>query len=80
MVALLFAGAFSLAFTLFLTPLFIKLFHRLQWGQFIRDDGPQTHHTSAAPPRWAASSSSWRACSATSWGTCSRGTGSDSTR
>jgi phospho-N-acetylmuramoyl-pentapeptide-transferase len=44
-VALLFAGAFSLAFTLFLTPLFIKLFHRLQWGQFIRDDGPQTHHT-----------------------------------
>lgn len=45
MVALLFAGAFSLAFTLFLTPLFIKLFHRLQWGQFIRDDGPQTHHT-----------------------------------
>jgi len=31
-VALLFAGAFSLAFTLFLTPLFIKLFHRLQWG------------------------------------------------
>ena len=40
--ALLTAGAFSLAFTLFLTPLFIRLFKRLGWGQFIRDDGPQT--------------------------------------
>lgn len=45
MVALLTAGGLSLAFTLFLTPLFIKLFHKLQWGQFIRDDGPQTHHS-----------------------------------
>jgi phospho-N-acetylmuramoyl-pentapeptide-transferase len=42
--ALLTAGAISLAFSLFLTPLFIKLFHRLHWGQFIRDDGPQSHH------------------------------------
>ncbi|TAM69075.1 MAG: phospho-N-acetylmuramoyl-pentapeptide-transferase [Microbacteriaceae bacterium] len=42
--ALLTAGAISLAFSLFLTPLFIKLFHRLQWGQFIRDDGPKSHH------------------------------------
>ncbi len=33
-----------MAFSLFLTPLFIRLFHRLQWGQFIRDDGPQSHH------------------------------------
>lgn len=45
MVALLTAGGLSLAFTLFLTPLFIKLFHKLQWGQFIRDDGPKTHHS-----------------------------------
>lgn len=44
MIALLVAGAFSLAFSLFLTPLFIRLFKRLGWGQFIRDDGPQTHH------------------------------------
>jgi phospho-N-acetylmuramoyl-pentapeptide-transferase len=42
--ALLTAGAVSLAFSLFLTPLFIRLFHRLQWGQFIRDDGPKSHH------------------------------------
>jgi phospho-N-acetylmuramoyl-pentapeptide-transferase len=48
-IALLVAGAFSLAFTLFLTPLFIRLFTRLGWGQFIRDDGVAggqlTHHT-----------------------------------
>lgn len=44
MIVLLASGALSLAFTLFLTPLFIRLFRRLQWGQFIRDDGPQSHH------------------------------------
>ena len=38
------AGAFSLVFTLTLTPLFIRLFHKLGWGQFIRDDGPESHH------------------------------------
>ena len=43
MIPLLLAGAFSLVFTLFATPLFIRLFHRLQWGQFIREDGPQGH-------------------------------------
>jgi len=48
-ITLLIAGAFSLAFTLFLTPAFIRLFKRLGWGQFIRDDGVAggqlTHHT-----------------------------------
>jgi phospho-N-acetylmuramoyl-pentapeptide-transferase len=48
-IPLLIAGAFSMAFTLFLTPLFIRLFKRLGWGQFIRDDGVAgeqlTHHT-----------------------------------
>jgi len=44
-IALLIAGAVSLVFTLLMTPLFIRLFHRLGWGQFIRDDGPQSHHT-----------------------------------
>jgi phospho-N-acetylmuramoyl-pentapeptide-transferase len=42
---LLAAGAISLAFSLFLTPLFIRAFRKLAWGQFIRDDGPQSHHT-----------------------------------
>ncbi|CAN5250432.1 phospho-N-acetylmuramoyl-pentapeptide-transferase [soil metagenome] len=50
MIALLVAGGFSLAFTLFLTPLFIKLFKRLKWGQFIRDDGPESHHTKRGTP------------------------------
>lgn len=50
MIALLIAGAFSLAFSLLLTPLFIRLFVRLKWGQFIRDDGPQTHHAKRGTP------------------------------
>jgi phospho-N-acetylmuramoyl-pentapeptide-transferase len=50
MIALLIAGGFSLAFTLFLTPLFIRLFTRIGWGQFIRDDGPQSHHTKRGTP------------------------------
>lgn len=50
MIALLVAAAFSLFFTLFLTPLFIRLFKRLNWGQFIRDDGPQAHHTKRGTP------------------------------
>jgi len=49
-IALLVAGGFGLTFTLFLTPLFIKLFTRLKWGQFIRDDGPQSHHTKRGTP------------------------------
>jgi phospho-N-acetylmuramoyl-pentapeptide-transferase len=50
MIALLVAAGFSLFFTLFTTPLFIRLFERLGWGQFIRDDGPQTHHTKRGTP------------------------------
>lgn len=50
MIALLIAGGVALAFTLFLTPLFIRLFTRLKWGQFIRDDGPQSHHTKRGTP------------------------------
>ncbi|MGA1811927.1 phospho-N-acetylmuramoyl-pentapeptide-transferase [Frondihabitans sp. 4ASC-45] len=45
MIALLVGGSVSLIFTLLLTPLFIRLFHHLGWGQFIRSDGPQSHHT-----------------------------------
>jgi len=50
MIALLIAGAFSLSFTLLLTPLFIRLFNRIGWGQFIREDGPQSHHTKRGTP------------------------------
>jgi len=48
--ALLVGAGFSLFFTLFLTPVFIRLFNSLRWGQFIRDDGPQSHHTKRGTP------------------------------
>jgi phospho-N-acetylmuramoyl-pentapeptide-transferase len=48
--AILVAGAIGMVFTLFMTPAFIWLFKRLQWGQFIRDDGPQSHHTKRGTP------------------------------
>ena len=48
--ALLLAGAGSMAFTLFLTPVFIWLFRKWNWGQFIRDDGPESHHTKRGTP------------------------------
>ena len=39
-----------MAFTLFVTPGFIWLFRRLKWGQFIREDGPQSHKTKHGTP------------------------------
>ena len=57
MIALLTSGALSLAFTLFLTPLFIRLFNRLGWGQFIRGRRSARATTRSAARRpWAASS------------------------
>ncbi|WP_154792050.1 phospho-N-acetylmuramoyl-pentapeptide-transferase [Occultella kanbiaonis] len=50
MITLLVGGGLSLAFTLFLTPLFIRLFTWLGWGQFIRADGPQSHHIKRGTP------------------------------
>ncbi|SCX12649.1 phospho-N-acetylmuramoyl-pentapeptide-transferase [Candidatus Aquiluna sp. UB-MaderosW2red] len=48
--ALLSAGGISLFITLFATPGFIWAFRKLEWGQFIRDDGPKTHHTKRGTP------------------------------
>jgi len=48
--AILLAGAISMAFTLLVTPGFIWLFRRLKWGQFIREDGPQSHKTKHGTP------------------------------
>ena len=50
MIALLIAGGFGLLFTLFVTPLFVRLATKLGWGQFIRDDGPQSHHAKRGTP------------------------------
>jgi phospho-N-acetylmuramoyl-pentapeptide-transferase len=49
-VALLLGAGIALVFTLTLTPLFIRLFTALGWGQFIRDDGPQSHHAKRGTP------------------------------
>lgn len=48
--ALLTAGVISLIFSLVLTPSFVKLFRRLELGQFIREDGPQSHHVKRGLP------------------------------
>lgn len=50
MITLLAAGSISLVFTLFLTPVFIKIFKRLAWGQFINMDGPKSHHVKRGTP------------------------------
>ena len=44
------AGGIALAFTLFATPVFIWLFKKLEWGQFIREDGPKSHKTKRGTP------------------------------
>nr|WP_250544114.1 phospho-N-acetylmuramoyl-pentapeptide-transferase [Canibacter zhuwentaonis] len=44
------SGIIALAFSLFLTPLFVKIFRRLQWGQFIREDGPESHYAKRGTP------------------------------
>jgi phospho-N-acetylmuramoyl-pentapeptide-transferase len=48
--AILLAGGVAMAFTLLATPGFIWLFRQLKWGQFIRDDGPESHHTKRGTP------------------------------
>jgi phospho-N-acetylmuramoyl-pentapeptide-transferase len=48
--AVLFAAGTSLVLTLLLTPVFIRLLVRQGYGQFIRDDGPTTHHTKRGTP------------------------------
>lgn len=50
MIALLIAGALSMLYSLLLTPLFIRGFQKLRWGQFIREDGPQSHFAKRGTP------------------------------
>lgn len=47
---ILIAGALALVFSLFGTPALIKALARRGYGQFIRDDGPSTHHTKRGTP------------------------------
>lgn len=50
MIALLIAGGFSLLYSLLLTPLFVRGFNRLRWGQPIRVDGPKDHEVKRGTP------------------------------
>ncbi|HET7415393.1 MAG TPA: phospho-N-acetylmuramoyl-pentapeptide-transferase [Arthrobacter sp.] len=50
MITLLMGGVFSLILALIGTPLFIKLLVSRGYGQFIRDDGPTSHHTKRGTP------------------------------
>jgi phospho-N-acetylmuramoyl-pentapeptide-transferase len=44
------AASISLLFSLFLTPIAIRVFRKRGYGQLIRDDGPTTHHTKRGTP------------------------------
>ena len=50
MKAVLLAAVISLVGALFGTPMFIKFLVRQGYGQFIRDDGPTSHHTKRGTP------------------------------
>lgn len=48
--AVLFAGAVGTLLSLLATPLLIRYLTRKQFGQFIRQDGPASHHTKRGTP------------------------------
>ncbi len=50
MKAVLVAAVVSLVISLLGTPMFIKFLLRRGYGQFIRDDGPTSHHTKRGTP------------------------------
>lgn len=50
MIALLIAGGVSLLYSLLLTPVFVRVFNRLRWGQPIRVDGPKEHEVKRGTP------------------------------
>ena len=50
MIWILVAGAVGLAFTLLGTPIVIRAFRRVGWGQRIREDGPHTHFEKVGTP------------------------------
>ncbi|RFA21093.1 phospho-N-acetylmuramoyl-pentapeptide-transferase [Subtercola boreus] len=50
MITLIGAGGLSMIFSLFMTPVFIRLFKKLAWGQYINIDGPASHHVKRGTP------------------------------
>ena len=58
MIALIIGMLVSLIVTLVGTPLLIRLVHKLHYGQYIRQDGPQSHLVKRGTPTLGGSSSS----------------------
>ena len=50
MVNVLLAGGVAMICALFGTPLFIRFLVHRRYGQFVRDDGPTSHHTKRGTP------------------------------
>ncbi|WAP50928.1 phospho-N-acetylmuramoyl-pentapeptide-transferase [Arthrobacter sp. ATA002] len=50
MVSLLIGSSLALIFAFIGTPLFIRFLVRKSYGQFVRDDGPTSHHTKRGTP------------------------------
>ncbi len=50
MIPVMVSGGVALAVSLFGTPLFIRMLVRKQYGQFIREDGPTSHHVKRGTP------------------------------
>ncbi|MGO1167873.1 MAG: UDP-N-acetylmuramyl pentapeptide phosphotransferase, partial [Janibacter sp.] len=50
MMAVVIASVVSLIVALLGTPMFIKYLVKQGYGQFIRDDGPDSHHTKRGTP------------------------------
>ncbi len=50
MINILLAGALSMVLTLIGTPYLIRLLRAKQYGQFIREDGPESHQTKRGTP------------------------------
>src|ERR1700689_4453660 len=47
---ILFGGTASLLICIFLSPKFIEFLRRREFGQHIREDGPEGHHQKAGTP------------------------------
>lgn len=62
MIALIIGMLVSLIVTLVGTPLLIRLVHKLHYGQYIRQDGPQSHLVKRGTPRLAVWLSILRLC------------------
>ncbi|MDO5646186.1 MAG: phospho-N-acetylmuramoyl-pentapeptide-transferase [Dermabacter sp.] len=50
MISILIAGAIAMVFSFALTPVYIRLLVRREYGQFVRDDGPTSHSVKRGTP------------------------------